>query len=96
MSIAPSDVLYNAANTSVINTGESLRPKLVLSSPERPPLPGLVEITVSYDENKPKGVRVQVSGGVGSDLATDTMEEIVRRGGLFGLPGRIWARCANR
>ena len=64
-----------------------------MSSPERAPMTGFVEISVSYDESKPRGVSVQVSGAISADLQPDILEEICRRGGTLGLPGRIWAKA---
>lgn len=64
-----------------------------MASPERPPISGLVEITVTYDETQPRGINVQISGAMGTDLKTDTLEEICRRGGTLGLSGRVWANA---
>lgn len=62
-----------------------------MTSPERPPMSGLVEIHVSYDEIKAKGVTVEVRGAMGADIKLDVFEEISRRGGTLGLAGRVWA-----
>ncbi|KAF5388850.1 hypothetical protein D9757_005667 [Collybiopsis confluens] len=67
------------------------RAKIVMTSPERPPISGLVEVCVSFDEIKPRGVNVEVNGALGVDLKSEVMEEICRRGGTLGLPGRVWA-----
>ena len=67
------------------------RPKVVMTSPERPPISGLVEITVTLDETKPRGISVEIQGAIGSDLKPTDLEEICRRGGTLGLPGRVWA-----
>jgi len=67
------------------------RPKIVMTSPERPPISGLVEITVTHDETKPRGISVEIQGAMGSDLKPTDLEEICRRGGTLGLPGRVWA-----
>jgi hypothetical protein len=64
-----------------------------MTSPERPPISGLVEITVVYDETRPRGISVEVSGAMGADLKLDVLEEICRRGGTMGLSGRIWANA---
>lgn len=69
------------------------RPKIVMTSPERPPISGLVEITVIYDETKPRGIAVEVSGAMGSDIEADILEEISRRGGTLGLSGRVWSKA---
>jgi len=62
-----------------------------MTSPERSPAPGLVEITVAYNETKPRGISVEVTGAVGADLKMDVLEEACRRGGVLGLSGRVWA-----
>lgn len=67
------------------------RPKIVMTSPERTPISGLVEITVTLDETKPRGISVDVQGAMGSDLKPSELEEICRRGGTLGLSGRVWA-----
>jgi hypothetical protein len=67
------------------------RPKIVMRSPERPPITGLVEVSISLDESRPRGIAVEVQGAMGLDTGMDVLEEICRRGGTFGLPGRIWA-----
>ncbi|KAF8904383.1 hypothetical protein CPB84DRAFT_1772896 [Gymnopilus junonius] len=66
-------------------------PRIVMTCPERPPIPGLVEITVTLDETKAKGVSVEISGAMGVDLKPADLEEICRRGGTLGLSGRVWA-----
>ncbi|KAJ3845543.1 hypothetical protein F5878DRAFT_599063 [Lentinula raphanica] len=69
------------------------RTKIVMTSPERPPISGLVEICVSFDETKPRGVSVELNGAMGADLRSEVMEEISRRGGTLSLAGRIWAKA---
>lgn len=69
------------------------RPKIVMTSPERPPISGLVEISVIYDETRPRGIAVDVNGAMGSDIKPDMLEEISRRGGTLGLSGRVWAKA---
>ncbi|GLB37276.1 hypothetical protein LshimejAT787_0403270 [Lyophyllum shimeji] len=69
------------------------RPRIVMTSPERPPISGLVEIAVVYDETKPRGIAIEISGAMGSDIQPEVLEEICRRGGTLGLPGRIWSRA---
>lgn len=66
--------------------------RVVMTSPERPPISGLMEITVTYDETRPRGIAVNVSGAMGADIKLDVLEEISRRGGTLGLPGRVWAK----
>ena len=67
--------------------------RVVLTSPERPPISGLVEIGVSLAPARPRGGAVGVGGAMGADVAPDALEEAVRRGGVFGLPGRVWRRA---
>ncbi|KAJ7188498.1 hypothetical protein C8R46DRAFT_1157516 [Mycena filopes] len=67
------------------------RTRILMTCPERPPISGVVEITVAYDETRSRGVAVELSGAMGCDLKPDTLEEIARRGGALGLAGRIWA-----
>lgn len=66
-----------------------------MSLPERPPISGFVDVVVSYDLSRPKGVKVEVGGPMGmgideSGVDVEKLEEVCRRGGLFGLAGRIW------
>ena len=65
-------------------------PCINMTIPERPPISGLVEISVRMDLTKPKGVSVDVSGALSADLNADTLEEVCRRGGALSLPGRVW------
>ncbi|KAI0315693.1 hypothetical protein OF83DRAFT_1084792 [Amylostereum chailletii] len=67
------------------------RPCIMLSSPERPPIIGLVQMSITHDVTRPRGVSVHVRGAMGADIPVEVLEEAVRRGGLFGLPGRVWA-----
>ena len=69
----------------------SSRPKIVMTFPERPPISGLVEITVTHDETRLRGISLEIQGAMGSDLKPADLEEICRRGGTLGLPGRVWA-----
>ncbi|KAH9166265.1 hypothetical protein EDB89DRAFT_2233005 [Lactarius sanguifluus] len=62
---------------------------VVLTFPERPPMPGMVSISVLL--NGPAGAAVEVQGAMGADVQMATLEEAVRRGGALGLPGRVWA-----
>jgi len=66
------------------------RPKIVMTCPERAPISGLVEITITYDEKKARGVSVTIQGAVGLDVNAGRLEEECRRGGTWGLGGRIW------
>jgi hypothetical protein len=60
-----------------------------LTFPERPPMPGMVMISVVL--NGAAGATVEVQGAMGADVQMSTLEESVRRGGTLGLPGRVWA-----
>ena len=62
---------------------------VVLTFPERPPMPGMVSISVIL--NGPAGATVEVQGAMGADVQMSTLEEAVRRGGTLSLPGRVWA-----
>ena len=70
------------------------RTSLLFRFPERAPITGLVDLAVSFNADRPRGVEVELRGALGANLTVDTMEEIVRRGGLFGLPGRVWQAAA--
>ncbi|KAH8976551.1 hypothetical protein EDB86DRAFT_1810621 [Lactarius hatsudake] len=62
---------------------------VVLTFPERLPMPGMVSISMLL--NGPAGATVEVQGAMGADVQMATLEEAVRRGGALGLPGRVWA-----
>ena len=88
----------DVSNDSVfdpLSVSTTHRPRIVLTSPEHPPISGLVEATVTFDETKQRGVDVQVRGAVGMDLKPGELEELSRRGGTFGIPGRIWQRSMS-
>lgn len=68
------------------------RPRIIMTSPERPPMSGLVEICVLCDETKPRGVSVEVNGAMGAEIKIQDLEEICRRGGTLGLPGKVWVQ----
>ncbi|KAJ6497863.1 hypothetical protein C8R45DRAFT_984493, partial [Mycena sanguinolenta] len=85
------DPLFDPTLDTITIPPVDRRTRIVMTSPERPPISGVVEITVAYDETKSRGVSVELSGAMGCDLKTDTLEEIARRGGALGLPGRVWA-----
>lgn len=70
--------------------------KIVLRSPEPPPGFGMFEISVEYNCARPRGVEVKMEGAFGADLDVDKAEEVCRRGGLLGLPGRVWAKLYGR
>ncbi|KAF8891714.1 hypothetical protein BD779DRAFT_1437561 [Infundibulicybe gibba] len=90
---------FHSTNTDSLFDGANLeihprtKPRIVMTCPERPPISGLVEITVMYDETKLRGVSTEISGAMGLDIKSDVLEEICRRGGTLSLPGRIWAKA---
>ncbi|TFK53452.1 hypothetical protein OE88DRAFT_1626688 [Heliocybe sulcata] len=86
------DPAHHPLYDSSLSTFQSpSRPRIVMTAPERPSISGLMEITVSYQPEKERGVAVSVLGALGSELGMDVMEEVCRRGGAFGLPGRLWS-----
>lgn len=85
------DFLFDGADNAPSQPQVDTR--IVLTSPERPPITGLVQVSVSYDNSRPRGVGVNISGAMGADLNVDALEEVCRRGGAFGLPGRVWAKA---
>jgi hypothetical protein len=85
------DSLFDTPDLGAIPQMQPRRPKIVMTSPEQPPISGLVEIAVTYDEARPRGVAVEVSGAMSSDIKLDVLEEICRRGGTLGLSGRVWS-----
>ena len=64
-------------------------PCINMTVPERPPISGLVEISVRMDLTKPKGVCVDVSGALSADLNADVLDEVCRYGRALSLPGRV-------
>ena len=86
------DPIFASAELDSMSMTKMQKPKIIMSSPERPPISGLVAITVTYDENRPRGVGVDVSGAMGADLRPEALEEICRRGGTLSLPGRVWVK----
>lgn len=75
-------------------------PMVVLSSPARVPAAGMVELRASFGELSNKagnngsdcGVKIEASPGVD----TRGMDEAVRRGGIWGLPGKVWVNMGPR
>lgn len=67
--------------------------KIIMTTPERPPISGLVEIAVTFDPARSRGVAVDISGAMGVDLNVEVLEEVCRRGAVLGLPGRVWAKA---
>ena len=70
------------------------QPRILMSSPERPPMLSQVEIAVTFDPSRPRGVALVINGAMGAELNTDVLEEACRRGGILSLPGRIWAKSS--
>jgi hypothetical protein len=89
--IAPNPLLQSP-DPSIESIIQLRRTRLTMTSPERPPMSGLVQISVAYDESKPRGVSVEISGAMGVDLEGEKLAEIVRRGGALGLAGRVWSK----
>ncbi|KAF7315270.1 hypothetical protein MIND_00041400 [Mycena indigotica] len=89
------DPVFDPSLDSITMPSVDRRTKILMTSPERPPISGVVEITVAYDETRPRAVSVELSGAIGCDIKSETLEEIVRRGGALGLSGRIWANSAK-
>lgn len=74
-------------------SGTPARPPamIILSSPARPPGTGLVELRASFVQGSGGGecgVTMECLPGV----ETRGMDEVVRRGGIWGLPGRVWVK----
>ncbi|KAI6131631.1 hypothetical protein EDD16DRAFT_870110 [Pisolithus croceorrhizus] len=76
-------------------------PMIILSSPATAPATALVELRVSFVPGSSNGagtgpgngggdcgVKIEASAGID----TKGMDEIVRRGGIWGLPGRVWTK----
>lgn len=84
----PSESASNSE--SLFEPAAANSPCIKMTLPERPPISGLVEVSVRMDLKKPKGVSVDVSGALSADLNTDVLEEVCRRGGTLSLPGRVW------
>lgn len=70
--------------------------KIVLRAPEPPPGFGMFEIAVEYSSLRPRGVVLKIEGALSADIDIDMAEEVCRRGGLLGLPGRVWAKLHGR
>ena len=85
------DALFgDTLDTMSIANMRPRRPKIIMTSPERPPMSGLVEISVLCDESKPRGVSVEINGAMGAEIKPQDLEEICRRGGTLGLSGKVW------
>ncbi|KAH7926534.1 hypothetical protein BV22DRAFT_1062766 [Leucogyrophana mollusca] len=87
-------MMGNDANSASKSTQLSnSKPTIVLSAPVRAPGSGLVELQVWFGEGgSATGIHVEASEGVD----TSGMEEVVRRGGVWGLPGRMWNQGTRR
>lgn len=87
------DPLFDPTALDPISDSVSQREtKIVMTWPEQPPISGLVEASVVYDNTRPRGVGLNIRGAMGADLQLEVLEEICRRGGAFGLAGRVWAK----
>jgi hypothetical protein len=77
-------------------SADSLLPgnaQLRMVCPGRGPIPGRAEISVTHDPTAIRGCRVDIGGalgGLGVDVDVEALEEVVRRGGGLGIPGRVW------
>ncbi|EMD33592.1 hypothetical protein CERSUDRAFT_141813 [Gelatoporia subvermispora B] len=87
-----SDPLFESAGLGALGQQPG-RAKIVMSAPERPPMSGLVEITVAFDPARARGVALDIRGAMGADIRLEALEEACRRGGVFGLPGRVWSKA---
>ncbi|KAI0747606.1 hypothetical protein C8Q80DRAFT_1103705 [Daedaleopsis nitida] len=76
-----------------MDPGPTRRARITMTTPERPPISGLVEIGVTLDPSRPRGVAVEITGAMGVDVNVEALEEACRRGGLLGLPGRVWKKA---
>ncbi|TDL26215.1 hypothetical protein BD410DRAFT_784285 [Rickenella mellea] len=66
-------------------------PRIVMTVQTREASPSQVQITVGHDPTRPKGVRVDVNGSLPfTTIQVDKLEESARRGGIFGLAGKVW------
>ncbi|KAI0781385.1 hypothetical protein BD413DRAFT_464197 [Trametes elegans] len=96
-SASTTDPLFGSTDMDAFALGPpstaARRARIVMTTPERPPISGLVEIAVAFDPGRARGVAVDVVGAMGVDLRVDVLEEVCRRGGLFGLPGRVWKKA---
>lgn len=89
------DSLFDTPDLNAIPQIQPRRPRIIMTSPEQPPISGMVEISVTYDEMRPRGIAVEVSGAMSSDIKLDVLEEICRRGGTLGLSGRVWSNASQ-
>ena len=56
------------------------RPKIVMTFPERPPISGLVEITVTHDETRPRGISLEIQGAIDGGLGRLAAPQLLRHG----------------
>ncbi|KAJ6558539.1 hypothetical protein DFH09DRAFT_1037086 [Mycena vulgaris] len=89
------DPLFDPGLESMSMAPMDRRTRILMTCPERPPISGVVEITVAYDETRPRGVSVELSGAMGCEMKPESLEEISRRGGTLGLSGRVWANSRS-
>ncbi|KAH7108211.1 hypothetical protein BKA62DRAFT_681474 [Auriculariales sp. MPI-PUGE-AT-0066] len=72
-----------------------IRPQLRMVAPTRRQpgqsiLQSISTIVVALEPSQPRGVKVEVDGH-----RAQRLDEIVRRGGTLGLPGRVWSGLVN-
>jgi hypothetical protein len=69
-----------------------------MTAPGRGPVPGLLDIVVEPRLESRWGFKVSVhdssAGPLGSDVDVEVLEHMVRRGGVLGLAGHVWATTA--
>jgi hypothetical protein len=73
-------------------------PTILMTCPEQSPGSGLIEIAVHWDENKERGVGVEVRSPewrIGSEGEVTKLEEICRRGGVWALAGLFWTHLTR-
>jgi hypothetical protein len=64
---------------------------------ERPPGMGMMEVVVEHDLGRERGVKVTVARAGGNvigmevEVEVEKLEEMCRRGGVFGVVGSLWA-----
>jgi hypothetical protein len=80
--------------------GSSMQTQMAvrMEVPNRGPIPGLVDIGVAVEPERKWGFMVNVSEaapvGFGVEVDSEVLEQVVRRGGLWGLAGRVWKAMA--
>ena len=96
---ADEDTLFDGTDIDSIGLTQNTdhrATKIVLSAPEPPPGYGMFKIYVEYDCAHPRGLALKIEGALAADMNIGALEEVCRRGGLFGLPGRVWIKLHGR